>query len=107
MKKEKEESKLLLTRDEWNKRSNRGGFDQKVRARDNNRGVRDSSRVRCFNCNLLGHFATDCRRPKRDKDNKEEVNIAQLPDDEPALLLNELEDESEKVVLITEERVSP
>ncbi|XP_074356127.1 uncharacterized protein LOC141695814 [Apium graveolens] len=107
MKKEKEESKFLLTHDEWNKRSNRGGLDQKVRARDNNRGVRDRSRARCFNCNLLGHFAADCRRPKRDRDNKEEVNIAQLPNDEPALLLNELEDENEKVVLITEERVSP
>lgn len=84
LKKEKEDGKLLHTRDEWIKRSNRGGtevYTQRPRGKDNNRGVRDKSRVRCFNCQAYGHFAAECKKPKRDKETKEEVNIAQIPDD--------------------------
>lgn len=107
VKKEKEERKLLLTRDEWIKRSNRGATDQRTRGRDNNRGGRDKSRVRCFNCNILGHFAADCRKPKREKESKEEVNSSQIPDDEPALLIAECERKEESMMLINEEKVAP
>ena len=31
----------------------------------------DRSKTRCYNCNELGHFATDCRKPKQAKDRKE------------------------------------
>lgn len=76
LKKEKEETKLLLTRDEWMKRSNRGGVEQRFWGKDSNRGGRDKSRARCFNYNTLGHYAADCRRARRDKESKEEANIA-------------------------------
>ena len=107
LKKEKEEGKLLLTRDEWIKRSNKSGTEQRTRGRDNGRVGRDKSRIRCFNCNILGHYAAECRKPRRDKESKEEVNIAQIPDDEPALLLTECEGENEDMVLVNEERVAP
>ncbi|KAL8091057.1 hypothetical protein AgCh_040237 [Apium graveolens] len=67
----------------------------------------DKTRVRCFNCAILGHFAAECKKPKRDKKIKEEANIAQIPDDEPALLLTEREIREETVMLVHEEKVTP
>lgn len=84
--------KLLLTQEEWTKRSDkassssqnqktRGGFNNRGRGmgynrygnggrgrqwnaddkgRDNNNTPRDRSKVKCFNCNLLGHYANEC-----------------------------------------------
>lgn len=66
LEREKEEGKLLLTRDEWIRRSNKGGSEQKNREKESNRG-QYKSRVGCFNCNLLGHYAAECRRLKHDK----------------------------------------
>lgn len=106
LEREKEEGKLLLTRDEWIRRSNKGGSEQKNREKESNRG-RYMSRVRCFNCNLLGHYAAECRRLKHDKKSKEEANIALIPDDEPALLLTEREGEEEGVMLVNEDKVTP
>lgn len=107
-KKDKEESKLLLTRDEWLKRSGRGdGSFQRYRGKGDTRGVHDKSKVRCFNCLGYGHFAADCKKPKRDKELKEEVNIAQIPDNEPALLLAEQENDKGSVMLPNEDKVSP
>ncbi|KAL8098390.1 hypothetical protein AgCh_031228 [Apium graveolens] len=82
-------------------------MEQKTRGRDNYRGGRDKSRIRCFNCNYLGHYAADCRRPKCEKEIKEEANIVQFPDDEPALLLNECEEKEESIMLVNEEKVAP
>ncbi|XP_074363324.1 uncharacterized protein LOC141703782 [Apium graveolens] len=89
--------------DEWIKRSNKGGSEQKKWGKESNRGGY-KSRVRCFNCNLLGHYAAECRRPKRDKESNEEVNIAQIPDDEPALLLTKREGEKERMMLVNEDK---
>ncbi|KAL8108708.1 hypothetical protein AgCh_024975 [Apium graveolens] len=33
-------------------------------------GSADRSRIRCFNCDELGHFATECRKPKKVKKDK-------------------------------------
>lgn len=105
-KKEKEENKLLLTRDEWLKRSNRlEGSSQKFRGRTC--GVRDKSKVRCFNCLGYGHYAAECKKSKREKEVKEEANIAQIPDDEPALLLTECSDNEGNVMMLNEEKVNP
>lgn len=37
-------------------------------------GMVDRSTIRCFNCNELGHFATECRRPKQGKKNSYDSN---------------------------------
>ncbi|KAL8107627.1 hypothetical protein AgCh_024147 [Apium graveolens] len=49
----------------------------------------------------------ECRRPKREKEIKEEANIVQFTDDEPALLLNECEENEESMMLVNEEKVAP
>ncbi|KAL8120308.1 hypothetical protein AgCh_017466 [Apium graveolens] len=47
------------------------------------------------------------KRSKCDKDQQEEVNIDQVPDGEPALLLTECEEQENNVLLINEEKVNP
>lgn len=36
-----------------------------------------AKKVRCFNCNLYGHFARDCRKPKKGKLNAMETEAKQ------------------------------
>lgn len=70
-KREKKEGKLLLTREEWLKRSNKegtSGFKGRV--------MRDKSNVKCFNCQGYGHFAVECRKPRKIRgEHKYEVNM--------------------------------
>lgn len=75
----------------------RGGFQGA-------RGIRDRSNVICFNCSAYGHFAAECCKPRRDKEQRQEENLAQLQDDEPALFLTEWGKEK---LLINEEDVTP
>lgn len=95
LKRENAGGQLLFTKEEWMKRTKRGGtgVSQGAKARGNSsyQGVRDRSTVRCFDCQGLGHFAAECRRPRRDKEQKPEVNLTQIQDDEPALLIAENE----------------
>lgn len=111
VKREKAEGKLLLTREEWLKRTNKGGTEvsqgQRNRGKDKTRFVRDKSKVRCFNFLGYGHFAADCQKEKRKEERKEEVNISQIPDDEPALLVAEVEGKMEENMLINEEKMVP
>nr|XP_017228118.1 PREDICTED: uncharacterized protein LOC108203631 [Daucus carota subsp. sativus] len=60
--------KLLLTREEWLQRSNRGG-NQRSRERI------DRSKIKCFNYGTYGHFAAECRKPKRDRVQRGEANL--------------------------------
>lgn len=69
--------------------------------------VRDKSRVKCFNCHSYGHFAAECSKPKRNKDQKPEINMAQIDDDEPALLLTEHGEKDVNMMLLNEEKVVP
>lgn len=83
MKREKNEAKLLLTREEWLKRKGKGGDSE-----NRNRGNRDRSRVRCFNCLGYGHFAAECRKSRRDnREQRLEANLTRAQDEEPALLM--------------------
>ncbi|KAL8103933.1 hypothetical protein AgCh_028224 [Apium graveolens] len=112
---------LLLTQEEWSKRTNnkvnvRGiggfGFNNRGRGRinyrantsskarqnqaeegsDNNTSSRDRSKVKCYNCNAYGHYASECRKPRRerewrhDKEQKPEANLTQIKDDETSLV---------------------
>lgn len=97
-KREKAEGKLLLTREEWLKRNNKEGsstFKTKV-------GRFDKSNVKCYNCNIYGHIASECRRPKKNREARQEANMAQVEDDEPTLLLAKCVKE-EGVVMLTDE----
>lgn len=89
-----------------NQRS-RGGFDQRCKGRNyfrsgnggegrqnpmenSSRGVnpgRDRSKVKCFNCNVYGHYTSEYHKPRREKEVNKEVNLSQIQEDVPALLL--------------------
>lgn len=50
------------------------------------KGKPDKSKIKCFNCNIYGHYASECDKPRRKKEHSHEANLVQLHDDEPALL---------------------
>lgn len=77
------EGNLLLTREEWLKRTKgtKGTSNARVRV------GRDKSKINCYNCNIYGHYAAEYRRPRRLKKMKHEDAMVQMEDGEPALLL--------------------
>lgn len=105
--KENIDGKLLLTREEWLKRSGKGAVsaESDYRVKDG-RIVHDRSQVKCFNYSGFGHFAAECRKPRRVRQQKAEVNLAQLNDNEPALLMAMCQDNADGVILFTEEKGS-
>ncbi|WVZ71914.1 hypothetical protein U9M48_020443 [Paspalum notatum var. saurae] len=60
-----------------------------VASRDGGSRAKD----KCHRCGRLGHWARDCRAPKRG----ERVNLAQEGEEEPALLLARMEGKTEEV----------
>lgn len=101
-KKENNDEQLLLTREEWLKKTSREGTRGigDSRGKEGNRAGRDRSKVRCFNCQAYGHYASECRKPR---DIHKEVNLAKSYEDEPALLMAEVGD----TMLLKEEAVVP
>ncbi|KAL8155787.1 hypothetical protein AgCh_000990 [Apium graveolens] len=75
---------------------------QRTRGKEGVRSSRDKSKVRCFNCLAYGHYAIECRKPKRDKDVKEDAHMAQIPDEEPTHLLAELKENEKKYTDVKE-----
>ncbi|WJX16386.1 hypothetical protein P8452_06418 [Trifolium repens] len=57
----------------------------------------DKTKVRCYCCQKLGHFAADCRSNKERE--SEEANKAKSSDDEPVLLMAYESDDDEPVKL--------
>lgn len=98
-----EGKKLLYTREEWLKRGNKVG---EVSSSFRGRG-RDKSKIKCYNCNILGHYAAECRKPRRMKEQKQEVNIAEIEDEEPALLLAKHDKTEESEMLLNEKTPMP
>ena len=108
-KRENNEGQLLLTREEWLKRTNRNGTRSggENRGKDGVRGVRDKSRVRCFKCQAYGHFAVECRKPRRNGEMPTEANLSQTIEDEPTLLISEVEEIEARSMLLKEDAVIP
>ncbi|XP_074326580.1 uncharacterized protein LOC141664522 [Apium graveolens] len=98
--------KLLLTREEWLRRSNRGGSQvgNDHRDRDNQDGRRriDRGKLKYFNCGAYGHFAIECRKPRRDKIQRGEANLTQTYDEEPALLMAMNNEGADDMILLSE-----
>lgn len=84
-KRESNEGKLLLTKEEWIKRTNAGGTSN-----FRNKGGYDKSMVKCFNCNIYGHYAAECRKPKRVRNQRQEANMNVVEDDEPSCYLQNM-----------------
>ncbi|CAH9074982.1 unnamed protein product [Cuscuta epithymum] len=125
---EKNEENLLLTYSEWMMRQKGSNNDDEKRngeSSNNNRGQgrgrggrpytgersrnsgssRDKSKIKCFNCDIYGHYASECRKPRRSRD--DEVHFTQTQDEEPALLLSEQEKRTSDMVLLNEGKVVP
>ncbi|XP_063945046.1 uncharacterized protein LOC135151491 [Daucus carota subsp. sativus] len=68
---------LLLTQ-KWKTRGQGGAHGRN--------GGRDKNKIKCYNCNIFGHYASECNKPPRDREQRQEANLTQMEDDEPALL---------------------
>ncbi|KAL8156095.1 hypothetical protein AgCh_001254 [Apium graveolens] len=79
----------------------------------NNTPSRDRTKVKCYNCNAYGHYASECRKPRCerewqcDKEQKPEANLTQIKDDESALLPTKYEEVNGTALLLNEEGVTP
>lgn len=109
VKRERKDGKLLLTREEWLKWAGKGGSgsNTEARGRDFSRGYRDRSKVRCFNYSAYGHFQAECRKARRKKEQKNEVNLTQVECDEPTLLLAKCDDDKGEMILLNKEGMTP
>ncbi|XP_074374363.1 uncharacterized protein LOC141714763 [Apium graveolens] len=104
-KRENDENKLLLTREEWQRRTNKSDLDTSGSQR--RRGGRDKSKFQCYHCGIFGHYTAECRKPKKNEERRQEVNMALVKDEEPALLLAKCDKEEEIMTLLNEKKVIP
>ncbi|EAZ32131.1 hypothetical protein OsJ_16329 [Oryza sativa Japonica Group] len=68
-----------------NHRGKPGGSPKGKEAATGANSSRDISRVKCFNCDEFGHYARQCRKPRRQR--RGEANLVQAAEEEPTLLM--------------------
>ncbi|KAL7604382.1 hypothetical protein Lser_V15G19591 [Lactuca serriola] len=82
-------------------RGGRSGGSSRQEANNSNWKPRDKIHIRCFECQELGHYASECKAKKQQD---QEVNLA-VDEDGHALLLTVHGEEEASMVLLNEEKV--
>ena len=114
-----EEEKALLTKatnlskkGDWGQSSKwRGIFGQRGRGRERGRGRQlkeecgeedkkpfDKSKIKCYNCQKMGHFSDACHFDKNKKVKEEIANVAEESEEESALMMLSDGDFSEQLL---------
>ena len=81
----------------------RGGSYHQKEGNHQASGSQDKSGIQCYNCQEFGHYAAECKNPRRER-NQENNLIQDHHDNEPALLLSIIEHGE---VFLNEENVTP
>ena len=63
-------------------RRDRGFQNVEVRAMEATRPQRDMTKVKCYNCDQMGHFARDCRKPKKKQWNPKRTTVNRVDVDD-------------------------
>ena len=79
----------------WRGGRGRGRGDGKQNEHGDEERPRDKSKVKCYNCEKLGHFAYECRKSKKE----EKVQVAEVEEKPQSTLLMAIIDTSEVILL--------
>ncbi|KAI3522492.1 hypothetical protein L1887_00319 [Cichorium endivia] len=83
----------------------RGGSHHQREGNNGASGSQDKSKVQCYNCQEFGHYAAECKNPRKER--SYENHLIQ-EENEPALLFSSLENKEENgEVFLNEEKVNP
>ncbi|XP_062179382.1 uncharacterized protein LOC133883982 [Phragmites australis] len=74
-------------------RGGRGEMSRNDKENGSGSDRRNKSHIKCFNCHKMGHYANECKAPKK---KEEETHLTRADDTEPALLLVVLEEPAQE-----------